>query len=90
MTDHYAACLSLSQGSNGTTARAFLLLSSEGRTHELALEWPPLGEINANLDVSEWLYSALSRLVTNYDDHLVVKAKLEPFDSMEKGLTHEA
>ena len=90
MTEIYAASLSLSQGSRGTTACASLMLCHEGQTRELSLEWPNLGDINAHLDVAEWLYSALSRLVTNYDEHTVVIAKVHPLDSLTVEVGHEA
>lgn len=78
MTDYYAACLSLSQGGEGTNVSASLALTAGEQTRELSLEWPNLGDINSDLDVAEWLYSALSRLVTNYDEQVTRKARIYP------------
>lgn len=78
MTEIYAASLSLAQGSEGTTVSASLLMSADGQCREVSLEWPNLGDINANGDVTEWLYSALSRLVTNYDEHRIKTTSITP------------
>lgn len=78
MTEIYAGCVSFSQGRQGTTVRASLIHSEDGQTRQLTVEWPNLGDINANGDAAEWLYSALSRLVTNYDEHTLVKASVKP------------
>jgi hypothetical protein len=82
----YAASLSFCQGRGETTASGTLLLSYEGRQVQLTVEWPGLGHINPGLDVSEWLYSALSRVVMNYDDHVVTEAATHPSAPAEKEL----
>lgn len=83
MPEIYAASLSVGQGSRETTVSASLILSHEGTLRELTLEWPGLGHINPGLDVSEWLYSALSRLVMNYDEHTLTEGRVRPLSGVE-------
>ncbi len=78
MTDIYAVSLSASQGAGGTVVRAELIHSDEGRTTSASLVWPELPGINAAGNSSEWLYSVLSRLMMEYDDHTVISAKTQP------------
>ena len=90
MSQIYAASISLSQSTTGTTCRAHLLYSSQGTARELTLDFPNLGDINANGDVSEWLYSALSRLMMDYDMHAVTEARVLPVARLVEEIRSEA
>lgn len=90
MKDLYAASLSLSQYHNGTTVNAALTLIADGQSRQVTVDWPNLGDINSNQDVLEWLYSALSRVITNYDDHTITSLAVEPYVPFGEELSSEA
>ena len=90
MSEIYAASISLSQSNRGTSVRAHLLYSSEGTARELTLDFANLGDINANADVSEWLYAALGRLLMEFDAHDVVEGRVLPVSELAKELRSEA
>ena len=78
MSEIYAVSLSASQGVGGPVMRAELLHSDDGRTTSASLEWPEIPAINAAGNSSEWLYSLLSRLLMEYDTHVVMQARTRP------------
>lgn len=86
----YAVCLSASQGVDGVKIRAHVLFSDDGRTTEATLAWPELGAIQAEGDSSAWLYSVLSRLLMDYDNHMVENAKVHPAASLSGTVQREA
>lgn len=90
MSEIYAASISLSQSNRGTSVRAHLLYSSEGTARELTLDFANLGDINANGDVSEWLYAALGRLLMDYDMHSVTEARVLPVARLVEEIRSEA
>lgn len=90
MKDPYAASLLLSQYRNGTTVNAALTLIVDGQSRQVTVEWPNLGDINSNQDVLEWLYSALSRTITNYDDHTITSVVIEPYVPLGEEVSREA
>lgn len=90
MSEIYAASISTSQSNQGVSVRAHLLYSSDGTARELTLEFPKLDGINANGDVSEWLYSVLSRIVMDYDMHVVAEARVLPVRALVEEIRREA
>lgn len=67
----YAASLSLSQGAGVPQVHANLLVSEDGQQTMVELGWDLPTPINEEATPGEWLYAVLSRLVADYDDHVV-------------------
>jgi len=78
MSDHYAVCLSVSQGAYDTTARAHLLYADEHRETMMSIEWPVLPPQSNPENAGEWLFHVLEDLVTNFDAHAVTSAETGP------------
>lgn len=75
MIDIYSVSLVASQSVDGPYVRAQLGLSQDHRTTKIALEWQLPTRINADGNAGEWLYAVLSRLVQDYDEHMVTSAE---------------
>lgn len=90
MADIYAVCLSISQGAGDVTVRAHLLHSDDDRTTEASVSWPSVPPINAEGNSSEWLYSVLSRMLMNYDDHIVTEASTHSAAKLSPVVQREA
>lgn len=90
MSDIYAVSISASQGVGGVVMRAELLHSDEGRTTSASLEWPEIPAINAAGNSAEWLYSVLSRVLMEYDAHVVTTARTKPAQDLKVVLQREA
>jgi len=78
MSDHYAVCLSVSQGKYDTTAIAHLLYADEHRETMMRIEWPVLPPESNPENAGEWLFNVLSDLVANFDAHQVTQAETGP------------
>lgn len=85
MGDIYAVAVSASQSIDGPSARAELLHSNGGRKTVLTLEWKLPHAINADGQPGEWLYAVLSRIVQDFDDHQVVRAEYDRFQTTQEG-----
>jgi hypothetical protein len=77
MTDIYAACLSVSQSVDRPRATAHVLHTEDGRRTSFTMEWKLPHGINAGGNPGEWLYAILSRLVQDYDMHVVTDASID-------------
>lgn len=75
----YAASFSVSQGAGTPSVRATLLSSLDGDESMVTMEWTFPTPINPDGNAGEWLYAALSRLVQDFDDHMVTKVEFKPF-----------
>ena len=78
MSRIYAASLSLSQGAGVPQVSATLLVSENGRQTTVNLGWDLPTPINPGDNPGEWLYAMLSRVVQDYDEHVVNAATVEP------------
>lgn len=78
MSDHYAVCLSVSQGRYETTAVAHLLYADARDETMMRIEWPVLPPESNPENPGEWLFNVLSDLVANFDAHQVTAADRGP------------
>ena len=78
MSDHYAVCLSVSQGHYDTKASCHLLHTSGDTETMLSIEWPTLPPQSEPENAGEWLFHVLEDLVTNFDAHAVMSAETGP------------
>lgn len=78
MSDHYAVCLSVSQGVYDTQASAHLLYASGREETMMRIEWPVLPPESQPENPGEWLFNVLSDLVANFDAHQVTSAERRP------------
>lgn len=85
MSDIYAVCLSVSQSIDAPRATAHLTVTVDGRHTNLRVEWGLPHPINADGNASEWLYAVLSRLVQDFDDHIVTRAEVDGEGTTEEG-----
>jgi hypothetical protein len=83
MSEHYAVCLSVSQGVYDTRASAHLLHVSGDRETMMRIEWPVLPPETQPENAGEWLFNVLSDLVANFDAHQVVNAETGPRGSRQ-------
>lgn len=67
----YAVCISAAQGSEPGQVSASLTYKEDGRDAQVHLHWDLPTVIEAEGVVSEWLYSVLSRVVQDFDDHVI-------------------
>jgi len=77
MVDIYSVSLVASQSIDGPYVRAVLGLSEDGKNTRINLEWQLPTRINAAGNAGEWLYAVLSRVVQDYDEHVVTSAEYE-------------
>lgn len=78
MSDHYAVCLSVSQGVYDTRASAHLLYATGKEETMMQIEWPVLPPQADPENPGEWLFHMLSDLVANFDAHAVTSAERGP------------
>jgi hypothetical protein len=78
MSDHYAVCLSVSQGAYDARAGAHLLYASKGEETMMHIEWPTMPAQPDPENPGEWLFNVLSDLVANFDAHAVTSAERKP------------
>lgn len=78
MSDHYAVCLSVSQGGYDTRANCHLLYASQHDETMMSIEWPTMPPQSDPENAGEWLFNVLSDLVANFDAHQVTKAERRP------------
>lgn len=77
----YAASLTASQGSGVPSVRMHLITTQDGDQAAVTLEWELPTPINPSDNPGEWAYALLSRLVQDFDDHVVTAVKFIPFPS---------
>lgn len=77
----YAASMTASQGAGAPTVRMHLVTSQDGDEAVVTLEWELPTPINAGDNAGEWAYALLSRLVQDFDDHVVTAVKFIPYPS---------
>ena len=77
MVDIYSACISVSQSVDAPRVTASLGLATDDRKSMIHLEWTLPTRINADGNAGEWLYAVLSRVVQDYDEHVVTSAEFE-------------
>jgi hypothetical protein len=80
MADHYAVCLSVSQGAYDTRASCHLLFADQHFETMMCIEWPTLPPQSDPENPGEWLFHVLEDLVTNFDAHAVLSAERRPRD----------
>ena len=78
MSDHYAVCLSVSQGKYEATAAAHLLYADDRTETMMKIEWPVMPPQTQPENAGEWLFHVLEDLVTNFDAHQVMSAETGP------------
>lgn len=78
MTDHYAVCLSVSQGAYDTQASCHLLFADRHSETMMRIEWPDMPPQSDPENAGEWLFNVLSDLVANFDAHQVQGAERRP------------
>lgn len=78
----YAACLSFAQGGGAPTVTGTMLVSEEGRRTTISAQWKLPHAIEAEGNPAEWLYSVLSRVVADFDDHVVTGADIDGSSAM--------
>jgi len=85
MSDHYAVCLSVSQGTYEATATAHLLYADDHRETMMKIEWPVMPPQSDPENAGEWLFHVLEDLVTNFDAHQVMSAESGPRGGGKEG-----
>lgn len=78
MSQHYAVCLSVSQGKFDARASCHLLYATDQDETMMSIEWPTMPAQSDPENPGEWLFNVLSDLVTNFDAHQVTKAERGP------------
>lgn len=78
MSQHYAVCLSVSQGVYDARATAHLLAADDHRETMMRIEWPVMPPETDPENAGEWLFNVLSDLVANFDAHQVTNAETAP------------
>lgn len=72
-----SVALTVTQGSTTPTATATLGYTEEHARSHVHLRWDLPTRINAGPQVGEWLYAVLSRLVQDFDDHVIERVSYE-------------
>lgn len=80
----YAVSLSASQGASAPRVSAHLIMSHDGAKTSIDLEWELPHAIQAGGSPTEWLYSVLSRIVQDYDDHTINRVLFDSVEQMKR------
>lgn len=72
-----SVALTATQGSNTPTVTATLGYTEEHARSSVHLRWELPTRINADGQIGEWLYAVLSRLVQDFDEHIVERVAYE-------------
>lgn len=78
MADHYAVCISISQGAYDAKANCHLLYADRTTETMMNIEWPTMPPQTDPENAGEWLFNVLSDLVANFDAHQVTSADRRP------------
>mgnify|MGYP001313672746 CR=1 FL=1 len=81
MADHYAVCISVSQGAYDAKASCYLLYADQHSETMMNIEWPDMPPQTDPENPGEWLFNVLSDLVANFDAHQVQGAERRPRDA---------
>lgn len=78
MTQHFAACISISQGAFDVTASVTLIHADEYRETCYQIKFPTIPPQSDPENAGEWLFHVLEDLVTNFDAHEIQSAETGP------------
>lgn len=70
--------LSAAQGGLGCVPTATICEATEERRTTISIQWADMAPISPGETPAEWVYNLLSRMVENFDDHLVTSIEVEP------------
>jgi len=79
----YAVSLSFSQSEVSAHSSAHISVVTEDNSIMMQLEWTEQPEYNSQLDPGTWLYRQLCHLVETFDEHTIMKVKLDGVEQME-------
>ena len=80
----YAVSISASQGKYGPHVMGHLIFSEEGRKTAVDISWELPHAIQAGGSPIEWLYSVLSRVVQDFDDHTINRVEFDAIEAMKR------
>lgn len=72
-----AISLSAASGAFGCVPTATIMETTEERRVTVHIEWADMAPISPGESPAEWAYNLLSRIVENFDDHLVTSIDIE-------------
>lgn len=73
-----AISLTAANSGLGCTPCATIMETTEERRTTIRIEWADMAPISPGETPAEWVYNLLSRMVENFDDHLVMSIEVEP------------
>lgn len=79
-----SVALTITQGASTPTATATLGYTEDHMRSHVHLRWDLPTRINADGQVGEWLYAALSRVVQDFDDHVIEKVSYETDGTLQE------
>lgn len=78
-----SVALTATQGASTPEVTATIGLHQDSQRSHVHLAWELPTRINADGNVGDWLYAVLSRLVQDFDEHIVTKVSHESIGAKE-------